>query len=95
MTWDDVRRIGLGFAHAEESTSYGTPAIKVAHKLFVRLHQDGEHVVVRMPKEVRAVWLRERPDTLLVTPHYEGFPYVLVRLDAVTPADLAAVLEIG
>ena len=95
MTWDDVRRIGLGFDGTEESTSYGTPALKVAHKMFVRLHQNGEYLVVRMPKPVRAVWLREKPDAFLVTEHYEGFPYVLVRLDTVTRADLKSVLEIG
>jgi hypothetical protein len=30
----------------EDSTSHGTPALKVRGKLFVRLHQDGECFVL-------------------------------------------------
>jgi len=47
VTFDTVRQIALALDKAEESTSYGTPAFKVRGNLFVRLHQDGESLVVR------------------------------------------------
>jgi hypothetical protein len=34
------------------------------------------------------VLIRERPDAYLVTPHYQDYPYVLVRLGAVDGAEL-------
>ncbi len=42
MTYDDVRRIGLAMPGVEEGTSYGTAALKVKKKLFVRLREDGD-----------------------------------------------------
>jgi len=46
VTYDIVRRLGLALPGAEESTSYGTPALKVKGKLFVRLHQDLDKIVL-------------------------------------------------
>ena len=46
MTFESVRLIALALPKVEEATSYGTPAFKVAGKLFVRLHQDGESLGV-------------------------------------------------
>ena len=37
--------------------------------------------------------LAEKPKTLFTEPHYEGFPAVLVRLDAVRIPELRALLE--
>ena len=42
----EVRRIALALDNVEEGTSYGTPAFKVRGELFVRMHQDGESLVV-------------------------------------------------
>jgi hypothetical protein len=33
------------------------------------------------------------PDVFFLTPHYEGWPGVLVRLEAVDPAQLAELVE--
>jgi hypothetical protein len=92
LTWGDVRRLALSFEGAEEALSYGTAALKVNRKMFVRLLPDRENLVVRMPKKVRDHWMREKPDAFYVTDHYVGPPYVLVRLVHVSEADLAAVL---
>ncbi len=32
--WKTVRRLGLALPETEESTSYGTPALKVRRKMF-------------------------------------------------------------
>jgi hypothetical protein len=93
FTWDAVRRLALTLDGTEESTSYGTPALKVKKKLYARLHQDGEHIVVRMPKAERARRIRSTPDAFSVTDHYRDHPYVLVRLATVGEGDLAEVLE--
>jgi len=75
----------------EESTSYGTAALKVRGKLFARLREDGETLVVRVGDEREALVLAA-PGTFFVTPHYEKYPWVLVRLAAIRTAELRDVL---
>jgi hypothetical protein len=85
VSYDTVRRIGLSLAGVEEGTSYGTPALKVKGKLLVRLKEDGETIVVRVPFEQRAEMLAADPETYYITDHYEPYEYVLVRLRKVHP----------
>ena len=92
MTWETVRQLVVSLPGIEESTSYGTPALKVNRKLFVRLHQDGENVVVRIEKKDRAALIHANSG-FHVTDHYAGFPYVLVRLGEVSREDLGKALE--
>jgi hypothetical protein len=48
--------------------------------------QEGEDtMVVKVPYEERAALLQEQPESFYVTPHYEKFPGVIVRLDSVPP----------
>ncbi len=94
-SFDAVRKIALGLPGVVESTSYGTPAFKVGGKLLARLHQDGEAVVVRTDLFVRDVLLRKEPEVFFLTDHYLAYPWVLVRISAVRPKQLAGVLEEG
>ena len=54
VTFETVRQIAQTLPGAEEGTSYGTPAFKVKGKLFARLHQDGESLVVGVDFDERA-----------------------------------------
>ena len=92
MTWATVRRLVVSLPGIEESTNHGTPALKVNRKLFVRLHEDGVNLVVRIGKADRAALIRANP-AFHVTDHYAGFPYVLVRLREVSRVDLGKALE--
>lgn len=76
-----------------ESTSYGTPALKVDGKLLVRLKEDGETLVLRMDFVNRDLLLRAEPDLFFLTDHYLNYPSILLRLPRVTPARLAELLE--
>jgi len=48
ISFDTVRELAGGLPGAVEGTSYGTPAFHVGKTLFVRQHQDGESLVVRI-----------------------------------------------
>ena len=37
--------------------------------------------------------LRTNPDAFFITPHYQEYPYVLVRLEAVDPVELGELVE--
>jgi hypothetical protein len=78
---------------AEESTSYGTPALKVKGKLFARLQEDGETLVLRSTPEDRELLLRKWPTVFYLTDHYRDYSWVLVRLAKIRRAHLAEVLE--
>jgi hypothetical protein len=93
ITWSIVRKLGLALPETEESTSYGTPALKVKGKLFVRLREEGEIIVVRIDLTDRSRRLAAAPDVFFITEHYEPYPYVLVRLKAMMKEDLAEVLQ--
>jgi hypothetical protein len=41
----------------------------------------------------REALLQGNPDVFFSTPHYDGWPYVLVRLDAVDPVELEELIE--
>jgi hypothetical protein len=83
--FNDVRRIALSLDNVEEGTSYGTPAFKVGGALFVRMHQDGESLVVRTDFEQREELMASDPKTYYITDHYLNYEWVLVSLSRVHP----------
>jgi hypothetical protein len=93
-TWADVIAIGKRFPGVEEATSYGTPALKVRGKGMCRLRTDPDALVVRViDVGDKEALLRGQPDVYFTTPHYDGYPYVLVRLARIRRADLEELLE--
>lgn len=95
VTYDLVRRLALKLPNVEEGTSYGTPALKVKGKLFVRLREEGDAIVLRMPFEQREGLMADDPKTYYITDHYREYPWVLVRLDAVRADVLSELLQIA
>jgi hypothetical protein len=93
VTYHTVRQIGLAMAHVEEGTSYGTLALKVKGKLFVRLKEDNETIVVRVPFEQREELMAADPETYYITDHYAPYEYMLVRLAKVHPDALPELLS--
>jgi len=92
-TWDDVVRIGSAFPGVEVATSYGTPALK-AGSLMCRLRTDPDALVMRVTDMgEREALLQGQPAVFFSTPHYDGWPYVLVRLSEVDPVELGELLE--
>ena len=93
-TWDDVVSLGTRFPGVEVTTSYGAPALKVRGKFMCRLRTDPDALVLRViDLGEREALLQGEPETFFSTPHYDGHPYVLVRLESVDPVELAELLE--
>jgi hypothetical protein len=84
MTFRTVRALGLKMFDVEESTMYGSPALKLGGRLVACLasHKSAEPgtLVLRTTFEQREVMIEEEPETYYLKPHYETFPVVLVRL---------------
>jgi hypothetical protein len=92
-TWNSVLRLGLALPNVEESTSYGTPALKVKGKLFIRLHDDLDKIVVKMPFDRREELMAGDPATYFITDHYREYPWILVSLDKVHPDALPDLVQ--
>ncbi|MGD0402237.1 MAG: MmcQ/YjbR family DNA-binding protein [Candidatus Acidiferrales bacterium] len=86
--FDEVRRIALALDNVEEGMSYGTAAFKVGGELFVRMHQDGESLVVRTDFEQREELMAADPETYYITDHYLNYEWILIRLARVQPDGL-------
>ena len=94
MTWDEVMQLGLRLPGVEVSTSYGTPALKVGGKLMARLWEDGQTLVlVRIGFDQRELLIEIEPEVFFLTPHYQDYPSVLVRLPKTAPAMIEGLLE--
>jgi hypothetical protein len=89
INFDIVRKIGLALPGAEESTTYGSPALKIRGKLLACLptHRSADpgSLAVRVGFDHRAELLAADPDVYYVTDHYLNYTTVLVRLSRVTP----------
>ena len=106
-TWDDVRRIALALPETSERQSHGHAAWRVKDKLFVwdrplrksdlqALGEDApagpilgarvEHLVAK------EALLADNPDVFFTTPHFDGYPSVLVRLDRIGVEELNEVI---
>ena len=105
-TQEDVRRIARALPAVEEAT--GTFAFSVLHKgkpkgiAWVWLERPAPKqprvpnpgvLAVRVASVAqRDLMIAAEPEKFFTEPHYNGFPAVLVRLDAATDADLETLL---
>jgi len=101
--WDDVRRLALALPDTSEGTAHGNTAWRVRDKLFVWerplrsrdlealggaaptgpvLGARVEHLVAK------EALLADDPAVYFTTPHFDGYPAVLVALQRITAADL-------
>ena len=89
IAFSRVERLGkkAGLPRLEAGTSYGTPALLVAGKSFCRM-KDAETLVLLMPLEQKELLMEAAPEIYFETPHYAGWPAVLVRLAAIGDAEL-------
>jgi hypothetical protein len=94
ITFDDVVRIVSDLPGIEVGTSYGTPALRVGKKLLCRMKEDGETIALKPLEDIEMQFLMEtQPDVFYQTPHYEGWPTILIHLSRVDEAQLRELIE--
>jgi hypothetical protein len=97
LTFDAVRELGLPLPGVEESTMYGTPALKLRGKLMacIASHKSAEpgSLVVRVDVDQRAELIAAEPLIYYVTDHYVGYSSVLVRLSRIRKDALQDLLQ--
>ena len=83
-----VRALALALPETSERPCYGTPGFYVKKKLFARLLPDPKVLAVRCDLGEREALLEVAPEVFFLTPHYEGWPMVLIRLPKIDRVDL-------
>ncbi|MGA9310287.1 MAG: MmcQ/YjbR family DNA-binding protein [Pseudonocardiaceae bacterium] len=107
-TWDDVRRIALALPETtERSAREDVRQWRVKDKLFAwerplrradlealgDAAPDGAILATRVADlGAKEALLADDPDIYFTTPHFNGYPAILVRLDRIIPAELAELL---
>jgi hypothetical protein len=85
-SWDEVVRIALELPHTETSTWNHGPSLKVAGRSFARqrTESDGLVVLACAPGEKEAL-LQSGEVGISTTSHYDGYDFVLVDPELVSP----------
>jgi hypothetical protein len=101
--WDDVRRLALALPETSEGAAHGNTAWRVRDKLFVwdrplrskdlealgEAAPTGPVLGARVEHLVaKEALLADDPAVYFTTPHFDGYPAVLVALERITAADL-------
>ena len=84
-SFEDAVAFALGLPDTILSTSYGQPAVKVASNgrafLFTG-HEDKSSFGIAIDMDTIGMLKETDPDTFWQTPHYQGWPAVLIRFDS-------------
>ena len=94
ISHDDVRRVALSLPGAYEHESYdGRPSWRTKPRMFAWIRDDPEALVVWVESvDDKDALVASEPAKFFTTPHYDGHPIVLVRLDAVDPEEAAELI---
>lgn len=93
-SWADVVAIGTGLPGVEESTSYRTPALKVAGRTFARLRTEAEGgLMLFCGLDEKAALLASGDPAFFTTAHYDGHGAILVDLDRVDDDQLTELIR--
>ena len=93
--WDEAVAFALTLPNTEASTSYGKPAVKVDGKAFLFTGREAGSFGVRSALDDKTVLMETDPDTFWQTPHYDGWPAVLVRYASADPDRVRLVIRRG
>jgi hypothetical protein len=89
-----LRRAGAGLPEVCEGTWHGTPALKADGRSLCRV-KDAETLALLCPIEDKAFLMEAAPEIYFETDHYKGWPAILVRVHAISDAELAGRLRIA
>ena len=85
MTFEEAIAFALTLPGTERSTSYGKPAVKVTangHAFLFPSHEPDTSFGVAIDLDSIEILKATEPETYWQTPHYEGWPGILIRYDA-------------
>ena len=94
-SWDEVTSFALTLPGTELSTYFNQPAVKVAAngRAFLNLGREQDSFVLSIDQDFKEMLIETEPETYWQTPHYAGWPALLVRFASSDPERVAAMIE--
>ncbi len=102
-TWDDVRRTALGLPETTEASAHGNTQWRVLDKGFVWERPLRKSDIAALGDQapdgpilgahvehlgIKDALVATDPAVFFTTPHFNGYPAILVRLDQISVAEL-------
>ena len=92
--WEEAAAFALSLPGTELSTSYGKPAVKVNGRAFLYSgREEGTSFGVAVDLDTVEMLKDTDPDIFWQTPHYEGWPAVLVRYGGKDPERVREIIR--
>jgi len=88
-----VHEIALALPDVQTKPCYGTQAYYVRRRLFARMLEDDDLVVIKADPDRREVLTSAQPEKFFVTDHYRNHPMMIVRLSSVDRSELQELLQ--
>ena len=79
LNWDKVVAHALSLPDTVLTTYYGGPAVKANDRAIVTPSREADSFCLHIDKNKIEMLMTIDPDTFWQTPHYEGYPALLVR----------------
>ena len=95
-SWEKAVALALSLPDTELSTSYGKPAVKIKSngRAFLYVGREAESSFgVGIDLDTVEILKETDPHTFWQSPHYEGWPAVLIRFDSRDPERVREVIE--
>ena len=92
VTIDELREMALSLPEVTEGKSWDSTSYKVRKKPIVYVRSDGETLALKVDRFERDALIADPSGAFFITPHYEKYPYVVVRLAKVDREELRELL---
>ncbi|WP_157217154.1 MmcQ/YjbR family DNA-binding protein [Flavisphingomonas formosensis] len=93
LDWDGIVAHALSLAGTEAGSSYGQPAVKANGHTMISPGREAGSFCLHIDRDTVEMLKETDPETFWQTPHYEGWPSVLVRFDSPDPDRVYAMIE--
>ena len=93
LNYDQIMAFAAALPDTERSTHYGAPAVKANGNAFIAPGREEDSFCLMIDRDTVDMLKETNPDTYWQTPHYQGWPSVLVRFDSADPDRVFAMIE--
>jgi hypothetical protein len=89
----EARKIMLAIPGTDERLWFNQPSVFIHDRFLAKTHHKEDAVTLQVGSmEMRDMMLEAEPELFYITDHYRSFPFVLIRLSALTKTVLKEIL---
>ena len=93
LTKAEARKVMLAIPGTDERLWFNQPSVFIHDRFLAKTHHKEDAVTLQVGSmEMRDMMLEAEPELFYITDHYRKFPFVLIRLSALTKTVLKEIL---